>query len=240
MKKVDFASLIVFEDDDYICINKPPFVSTLEDRTDPLNINSIAKGYHPEAHVCHRLDKETSGILALAKSTDAYRNLSIQFEKRRLEKVYHAVVEGKHDFDGVNVYLPIETKPGATAVRINKVEGKEAETVFFTEKAFKNHTLVRCYPLTGRMHQIRIHLACLKSPIVCDTVYGGNPIFLSSLKKRYNASRGEEEEEQPIMRRVALHAVSLTFANLKGDIVTATAPYAKDFGVLVKQLEKYS
>lgn len=239
MKKVDFESLIVYEDNDYICINKPPFVATLEDRNDPVNINKMAKDYHPEAHVCHRLDKETSGVLALAKSTDAYRNLAIQFEKRQVQKMYHAVVAGKHDYDGVSVYLPIETKPGAAAVRINKLEGKEAETVFFTEKAFKHHTLVRCYPLTGRMHQIRIHLACLKSPIVCDSLYGGVPIFLSDLKKRYNANK-EQEEENPIMRRVALHAHTLTFTLLNGEVITATAPYAKDFGVLVKQLEKYS
>lgn len=239
MKKVDFKSLIVFEDDDYICINKPPFVATLEDRNDPVNINKMAKEYHPEAHVCHRLDKETSGILALAKSTDAYRNLAIQFEKRQVQKMYHAVVAGKHDFDGVSVYLPIETKPGLAAVRINKQEGKEAETIFFTEKAYKHHTLVRCYPVTGRMHQIRIHLACLQSPIVCDGLYGGVPIYLSELKKRYNANK-EQEEEAPMMKRVALHAHTLTFALLNGEVNTITAPYAKDFGVLVKQLEKYS
>lgn len=239
MKKVDFKSLIVFEDDDYICINKPPFVATLEDRNDPVNINKMAKEYHPEAHVCHRLDKETSGILALAKSTDAYRNLAIQFEKRQVQKMYHAVVAGKHDFDGVSVYLPIETKPGLAAVRINKQEGKEAETIFFTEKAYKHHTLVRCYPVTGRMHQIRIHLACLQSPIVCDGLYGGVPIYLSELKKRYNANK-EQEEEAPMMKRVALHAHTLSFALLNGEVNTITAPYAKDFGVLVKQLEKYS
>ncbi|TAH27547.1 MAG: RNA pseudouridine synthase [Cytophagales bacterium] len=239
MKKVDFKEIIVFEDEDYICINKPPFIATLEDRNDPVNINKIAKEYHQEAHACHRLDKETSGILALAKSTEAYRNLAIQFEKRKVQKMYHAVVAGKHDYDGVSVYLPIETKPGATSVRINKQEGKEAETIFFTEKAYKNHTLLRCYPLTGRMHQIRIHLACLKTPIVCDATYGGLPVFLSQLKKRYNLPQ-DQEEELPIMKRVALHAVSLTFTNMKGETITATAPYPKDFNVLIKQLEKHT
>jgi 23S rRNA pseudouridine955/2504/2580 synthase len=239
MKQINFKELIVFEDENYICINKPAHISSLEDRNDKININALAKTYHPDAHICHRLDKETSGILALAKNNDAYRHISIQFEKRELQKMYHAVVGGKHDYQGLSVYLPIETKPGASSVRINKQNGKEAETVFFTEKAYKNHTLLRCYPLTGRMHQIRIHLSVLKSPIVSDELYGGKMIYLSDIKKRFNLSK-ESEMENPLMKRVALHASSLTFKNLDGEMVTANAPFAKDFAVLVKQLDKYS
>lgn len=236
MKKVDFRSLIVYENADYILINKPPHVSSLEDRNDPVNINRLAKEYWPDAHVAHRLDKETSGVLAIAKSNDAYRNIAIQFEKREVTKIYHAVVDGVHDFDGINVYLPITAMNNGT-VKIDKQEGKEAETTFFSVKAFKKHTLVECFPLTGRMHQIRIHLACLKAPITCDPKYGGKLIYLSELKKKYNLK--EDKEELPIIQRVALHALSLKFRLMNLEELTVEAPYPKDFAVLIKQLEKY-
>jgi 23S rRNA pseudouridine955/2504/2580 synthase len=236
MKKVDFRKLIVYENEDYIFINKPSHISSLDDRNDPVNINKLAKEYHADAHVAHRLDKETSGILAIAKNNDAYRNIAIQFEKRQVTKIYHAVADGVHDFDGINVYLPITALSNGT-VKIDRQEGKEAETVFYTLKAYKKHTLIECYPLTGRMHQIRIHLSCLKAPIACDPKYGGKPIYLSELKKKYNLKH--DEEESPIIQRVALHALSLKFKLINLEELTVEAPYPKDFGVLIKQLEKY-
>jgi len=237
MKKVEFKNLIVFENEDYILINKPPHISSLDDRNDPVNINKLAKEYFPDAHVAHRLDKETSGILAIAKSNDAYRNLAMQFEHRQVNKIYHAVADGIHDFQGVNVYLPILPMNNGT-VKIDKQNGKEAETIFYSVKAFKKHTLIECHPLTGRMHQIRIHLACLKAPIACDPKYGGKPVFLSELKKKYNQK--QEAEELPMIQRVALHALSLKFKLMNAEEIHVEAPYPKDFQVLVKQLEKYS
>lgn len=237
MKKVDFKSLIVFENEDYILINKPPHISSLDDRNDPVNINKLAKEYFTDSHVAHRLDKETSGILAIAKSNDAYRNIAMQFEHRQVRKVYHAVVDGIHEMDGIDVYLPILPLKNGT-VKIDKQIGKEAETIFYSIKAYKKHTLVECQPLTGRMHQIRIHLACLKAPIACDEKYGGKPVFLSELKKKYNLK--EDKEEFPIIQRVALHAVSLRFKLMNEEELEVEAPYPKDFGVLIKQLEKYN
>ena len=93
-------------------------------------------------------------------------------------------------------------------------------------------------PITGRMHQIRIHLACLKAPIVADSMYGGKDIFLSELKKKFHLK--QDTEELPLIRRVALHAHSLSFNLLDGSPIAVEAPYPKDFGVLVKQLEKFS
>ena len=237
MKKVDFKSLIVYENEDYILINKPPHISSLDDRNDPVNINKLAKEYYSDSHVAHRLDKETSGILAIAKNNDAYRHIAMQFEHRQIRKVYHAVVDGIHDLDGINVYLPILPLKNGT-VKIDKSSGKEAETTFYTIKAYKQHTLVECQPLTGRMHQIRIHLACLKAPITCDPTYGGKPVYLSDLKKKYNQKEGTEEF--PIIQRVALHALSLKFKLMNEEVVEVEAPYPKDFGVLIKQLEKYN
>src|SRR6476469_110324 len=101
MIRPNFKDLIVFENDDFILINKPPYIATLDERNasardNSLSILRLAKAYSEDAQVCHRLDKETSGVLAIAKNPEAYRHLSMQFERRKVEKVYHAVVDGIH------------------------------------------------------------------------------------------------------------------------------------------------
>ena len=238
MKKGDIKEWIVFENDDYFLINKPPHISSLDERTEGTqSIIRLAKEYWPDAQLCHRLDKETSGVLAIAKHPEAYRHLSMQFENRQVTKEYHAVVNGVHDLDGMDVYLPILAL-STGVVKIDKTKGKEAETVFFTIKAYRKNTLVRCLPITGRMHQIRIHLSCLGAPIVGDETYGGKQLFLSEIKRKFNLKK--ETDERPIIQRVALHAHCLMFTGLNGDELDIKAPYPKDFNVLVKKLEEYS
>ncbi len=239
--KLTFEDLIVFENEDYILINKPPRVSSLDERTTDRGGQSIirlAKAYHADAQLGHRLDKETSGILAIAKNPEAYRHLAMQFEHREVTKRYHAVTNGVHSFEGISVYLPISPVKDGTAVRIDRENGKVAETIFNTLQAYRTTTLVECMPVTGRMHQIRVHLMCLKAPIVNDGTYGGKPVYLSDVKRKFNLKEGTEE--LPLINRVALHAYSLTFAMLNGEEQTFVAPYPKDFGVLVRQLEKFS
>lgn len=237
MKKINFKDIILFEDDNYIVVNKPPFISTLEDRTSPINILDIARQYNSEIQICHRLDKETSGALVIAKNNEAYRNIAIQFEHRQVDKIYHAVVEGIHNFEPIKVSAPILLLRKAK-VAISFSEGKPSETLVRTKKAFKRHTLVECKPLTGRMHQIRIHMAYLKAPLAGDELYGGKIVMLSDLKKRFNVTKGEEET--PLFSRVALHAYSIQFTNVDGQTIFVEAPYPKDFEVFLKQLEKNS
>jgi 23S rRNA pseudouridine955/2504/2580 synthase len=238
--RLNFKDLIIFENDDYILINKPPHIASLDERQadNSQSILRLAKEYANDAQLCHRLDKETSGVLAIAKNPAAYRHLSMQFEHRQVEKRYHAVVNGTHDLEMISVYLPIAMKRDGTMVAIDRQKGKEADTIFNTMKVYRNHTLVECMPITGRMHQIRIHLVCLKAPIVCDPTYGGEMIYLSDLKRKFNLKK--ETEEQPLIKRVALHAHSLTFRLLNEEIIKIEAPYPKDFEVLVKQLDKFS
>lgn len=237
--KIDFADLILFEDEDFLLVNKPPHLATLDERTADRggSVLRLAKAHNPELQAAHRLDKETSGVLAFAKNPAAYRHLAMQFEHREVTKRYHAVTNGIHNLEGISVYLPILALKNGTAVKIDRAEGKVAETIFNTLKVYRGYTLVECIPVTGRMHQIRIHLSCLKAPIVCDPQYGGEQIFLSSLKRKFNLKK--ETEEQPLIQRVALHAFSLSFALMNGERVRIEAPYPKDFEVLVKQLNKF-
>jgi 23S rRNA pseudouridine955/2504/2580 synthase len=237
--KINFADIILFENEDFLIVNKPPHLATLDERTLDRggSVLRLAKEYNPNLQAAHRLDKETSGALAFAKNREAYRHLAMQFEHREVTKRYHAVVKGIHDLEGISVYLPILQLKNGTAVTIERMKGKVAETIFNTLKAYRGYTLIECIPITGRMHQIRIHLSCLKAPIVNDPQYGGEPIFLSSIKRKFNLKK--ETEEQPLIQRVALHAHSLSFFLMNGEPVRIEAPYPKDMEVLVKQLNKW-
>jgi 23S rRNA pseudouridine955/2504/2580 synthase len=229
--------IILFENEDIIVVNKPPFISTLDEREGgEVNMLRLAKQYSADAQICHRLDKETSGALIIAKNPAAYRLVSMQFERRKVNKIYHAVINGTHVFDELVVNLPIANL-GNKNVAISRSEGKAAETHFKSLKYFKHYTLVECKPVTGRMHQIRIHLASQRAAIAGDEMYGGAPVFLSEIKRGYRL--GKDQEEQPIIKRFALHAREVTFMINDSQTITVTAPYPKDFATLIKQLERF-
>ena len=238
MKYPNFKDLIIFENDDYIVVNKPPFVASLDERSTAgeVNILRLAKQYADDAQVCHRLDKETSGAIVIAKNPDAYRNLAMQFERRKVKKVYHAIVNGQFQFDNLFIDLPI-LNDGNKSVSIDRQDGKRAETYFNTIKHYKHYTLVECKPVTGRLHQIRIHLATQRAAIAGDHMYKGKPVFLSTLKKGYRIAK--DEEELPIMKRFALHAKQIVFKGLDEQDISVEAPYPKDFTTLLKLLDKF-
>jgi 23S rRNA pseudouridine955/2504/2580 synthase len=232
MAKLNFSDLIIQEHDDFLIVNKPPFLSTLEDRTSPHNVLKMVREEFPDATVGHRLDKETSGVLVVAKHAEAYRHFAMQLENRQVTKIYHAVADGRHSFENRAVTVSIE-KLNDGHVRIGR-QGKPSETYFHTHTIFKQHTLIECHPITGRMHQIRVHLSFLKAPIAGDTYYGGQPVLLSTLKRGFKLAKNAEEE--PFMKRFALHALKIKFLGLSGDSIEAEAPYPKDFKALVHQL----
>ncbi|RED92808.1 RluA family pseudouridine synthase [Marinoscillum furvescens] len=236
VKGITLKELILFENDNYLVINKPPYISTLEDRNDPIDILKLAKEHHPDAQVCHRLDKETSGALVIAKHNDAYRHFAIMLEKRQVKKVYHAVIAGIHEFDNLEADQPI--LPSNSKSRIDFRAGKPSLTLVSTLETFRAHTLIKCFPVTGRLHQIRVHLAFHDAPICGDPAYGGDFVYLSQLKRNFNLSKNTEQE-RPIIPRVALHAHDIAFRDLNEEIIEVAAPYPKDFAVLVKQLRKY-
>lgn len=239
LKGITLKDLLIFENDHYLVINKPPYISTLDDRNDPVDILKLAKEHHADAQVCHRLDKETSGALVIAKNQEAYRHFAIMLERRQVKKVYHAVVGGIHEFDNVSADQPIYSTNSKS--RVDFREGKPSLTLISTLETFKYHTLVKCFPVSGRLHQIRVHLAFHKAPISCDPVYGGEYIYLSGIKKNFNLSR-HTDEEKPILPRVALHAHNIAFYDFDANeerTIEVEAPYPKDFGVLIKQLRKY-
>jgi len=231
-----FKDSIVFENTNYLVINKWPGISTLSDRNQQICLLDHARKYHSEIQVCHRLDKETSGVLVFAKNQQAYRELSIQFQNRTVEKVYHAIVEGRHNFDNQLINLPLH-QGRRGHVRVSHSLGKDAETMVDTLAQYKLHALTECKPITGRTHQIRVHLAAVDAPIVGDTNYGGNELLLSNIKRHYNLAKNSVE--RPLLSRPALHAKSIRFEISEGQSQKFEAEYPKDMRVALKQLDKY-
>ncbi len=234
MKKSNFSEWIIFEDEDLFFVNKPPHLSVLEDRSSPDNLLAMARLHWPDAQACHRIDKETSGLVIFAKNPETYREISILFETRKVEKIYHAVCMYSADFQDFLIDLPIVISSKGKA-KISKKEGKSSQTTINTLEAFKHFTLLECKPLTGRLHQIRVHLAAVNHPLAADTLYGGELPYLSPLKKKFKMAK--DKEETPMINRVALHAYSLSFTLQKK--YTAIAPYPRDIDAFVKILKKY-
>lgn len=226
--------LLLDETEDFMIANKPPFLSTLEDRKDPVDVLSLARDYISTSKVCHRLDKETSGALVIAKNDDFYKYMAGCFEHRDVTKLYHTLVEGRHEIDELVLEKPIYSSNSRS--RIDFADGKPSITMVKTIEIYKMHTLLACMPFTGRMHQIRVHLADAKMPICGDDFYGGKPIFLSHFKRNFTI--GKNREETPMMPRLSLHAAGLAFPLPSGKKYSIKAPYPKDFMATLRQLEK--
>ena len=175
---------IVFENDDLLVVNKPAgMVVHPAAGHDTGTLVHAVLGYDPDIEgiggeerpgVVHRLDKETSGLILLAKNDHAHRWLQDQFRLRKVEKTYLALVDGAPPTPNGRVEAPIGRDPShrKKMAIMPPGKGREAVSEYVTLEAFKEHTLLEFHPLTGRTHQIRLHCMFLGCPIVGDKVYG--------------------------------------------------------------------
>ncbi|MFO0972520.1 MAG: RluA family pseudouridine synthase [Phycisphaerae bacterium] len=186
----------------------------------------------------HRLDRDASGLLLFARTRDALRHLVRQFEERRVEKVYWALVAGRVDRDG-EIDKPIRNHPDGTHAMVSESGGKAALTRYTVLERFAGHSLLECRPVTGRLHQIRVHLAAIGHPLAVDPLYGSpQGLFLSAIKRDYRPSR--RHAERALVDRLTLHARSIALAHpVSGAAVSFEAEPPKDLRAAIFQLRRW-
>lgn len=238
-KNADYT--VIYADDDIIVFNKRSGLLIAADRYDPTapRLDVLAEPEFGRLFAVHRIDKDTSGLVVYARNENAHRELSLQFQKRLVHKEYHCLVYGRPMWNDLHVTLPLLPDGDARhRTVVNQRQGKPAVTDFEFLGAAGPYSWIKAKPLTGRTHQIRVHLQKNGLSIVCDPLYSGNqkPVLLSELKKRYN---GDTWEERPLLNRLALHAYKITFTHpATKQEVTFTADYSKDMDSTRKQLAK--
>ncbi len=204
---------VIFSDADILLINKPAGISVLPEGWDK-DANYLVKELEKTFNkiwTVHRIDKLTSGIILFALNAEAHRSLNIQFEKRRVEKKYHALINGNPTWDEKITKFPLRANVGRKRrTVVDERNGVSAETKFKVKERYPTSTLVEATPITGRTHQIRVHAYALGHPLVGDVLYSA--------------------PESRIIQRTALHARSLIFTHpTTGNKVSFEADYPNDF-----------
>jgi RluA family pseudouridine synthase len=186
--------------------------------------------------IVHRLDKETSGVLLLARSAEAHRSFNTQFEKHQVSKVYHALVVGNPEWQEQTVSLPLRPN-GDRQHRtvIDQQSGKPAVTHFTVLERYGEYTLLEAVPETGRTHQIRAHLSALGLSIVGDKLYARR----IDPQDQDNAHEPQQNNELPIglADSMRLHAISLEINHPhSGERMKFTAPYSTEMLAILQHL----
>lgn len=251
----DLPIEVVYEDEFLTVVNKPAgmvthpargnwrgtLVNALQFHFDRLS--TLAGENRPG--IVHRLDRDTTGLLVVAKDERIHHKLALQFELRSVQKEYLAIVYGVPQRDSDYIEQPIGFHPVSRekmAIRSASDGGKSAATFYTVEERFRGYALVRCQPRTGRTHQIRIHLNHIGHPIVADKRYSGRDRLtletLLSLERR--DTHPADEPETTLIDRQALHANVLRFqhpATSKELFLTAALP--ADFAQTLEALRAH-
>jgi 23S rRNA pseudouridine1911/1915/1917 synthase len=238
---------ILYEDEHLAAVNKPPgmvvhpakghWSGTLTSALAFHFQNLSAAGGPTRPGIVHRLDRDTSGVLLVAKTDQAHFALSEQFEARTVEKEYFAIIVGVPDKDRDVIDLPIGIHPyqrEKMAIRRDHPSSRPAQTFYEVAERFDGFAAVRVMPKTGRTHQIRVHLTAVGCPVLCDKQYGG----------RSSVTRGEIRRDlndrEVLLSRQALHARRLKLKHpISGELLELEAPIAVDLETALAELRQY-
>jgi RluA family pseudouridine synthase len=255
---------ILFEDSHLLALDKPAGLPVSPDRLEPQRPN-LMKLLHRDLERgaswakeraltylmnAHRLDPPASGVILLAKDRPTLVALASEFGSEKPVRIHVALVRGASEHASFECDAKLAPHPlRAGYMKVDTREGKRSRTEFTVREAFDGYLLLECRPLTGRAHQVRVHLKHLKLPLVGDELYGGAPLWLSTLKPQYRLKPGKSE--QPLIARAALHAEQLILRhpNAEGSSsgsegakgsVRIESPWPNDFAVAVKYLRRYA
>lgn len=232
----DIALSVLYEDADVLVIDKPAGLVVHPGAGNPGGtlVNALLHfdpklAALPRAGIVHRLDKDTSGVMVVARTLPAHASLVAQLSERDVHRQYLAIVVGAL-VSGGSISAPIDRHPRDRIRMAVREDGREATTHYRLRERYRAHTALECRLETGRTHQIRVHMQHLKHPIVGDPLYGG------ALK----LPKGASEELAAALRgfrRQALHAETLEFAHpASGAPVRCTAPPPADMQALMRAL----
>ncbi|MBC8493366.1 MAG: 23S rRNA pseudouridine(1911/1915/1917) synthase RluD [Candidatus Thioglobus sp.] len=237
----DIAIDVVYEDDDIIVVNKPVGLVTHPGAGNWTGTLANALLYYDpslanldRAGIVHRLDKNTSGLMVVARSELAQKNLVEQLQTHAVSREYSAIVYG-HMISGGTVDAPIgrDPKDRIRQAVLEEGEGKEAVTHYRVIDRFAHHTHVKCILETGRTHQIRVHMSHIEHPLIADPMYGGKIRF---------PKKADEQLKDALKKfnRQALHAKKLTLSHpITGEEMSWKAPLPQDLQELLAVLSLY-
>ena len=237
----DIAIDVVYEDEDIIVVNKPVGLVTHPGAGNWTGtLANALLHYEPSlatldrAGIVHRLDKNTSGLMVVARSELAQKNLVEQLQTHAVSREYSAIVYG-HMISGGTVDAPIgrDPKDRIRQAVVEEGEGKEAVTHYRVIDRFAHHTHVKCILETGRTHQIRVHMSHIEHPLIADPMYGGKIRF---------PKKADEKLKEVLKKfnRQALHAKKLTLSHpITGEEMSWKASLPKDLQDLLQALEKF-
>lgn len=229
---------IILENEQFIAVNKPSGLLSIPDRIgEDISLKKILLEKYGQVYTVHRLDRDTSGVIVFAKTEESHQQLSRLFEGREMEKYYVGLVYGNMMNASGSIDAPIMEHPGKTTRMMTHAKGKTSLTDYEVLESFRLFSWVQFRIHTGRTHQIRVHMQHIGHPIVCDEIYGDpKPVLLSALKKNFKLSK-TEEEERPILNRLALHSSRLKFV-LNDETFDLNAEPPKDLRAVLQQLRK--
>jgi 23S rRNA pseudouridine1911/1915/1917 synthase len=242
----DIPLNVIFEDEYILAINKQPDIVVHPARSYKSgtlvnalvnHCRSLSSGTHYfRPGIVHRLDKDTTGVMIVAKTDEAQWKLAEQFRNRTTHKTYIAVVHGSPELDSDKIQNLIGMHPTNREKSVVRADiGKEAITIYKVLERFRGYSLVELDLLTGRTHQIRVHMSHIGHPIVADTLYGGRLVYPWQIK-----DMPEPVPQEPVIVRQALHAWKLEIDHPKTGVrLHLSAPLHKDMENLVEMLREY-
>lgn len=245
---------ILFEDEHLLALDKPANVRLSPDRSEPQRVHLMkllhagiveGKPWARQRQLAylmnvHRLDFETGGVLLLAKNKPALIALANLFGSDKPLLTCQALVQGAPNQASFEIDAPLAFHPVTPGlIQVDRIRGKRSRTRCELLETFSGYSLLQCRPLTGRPHQIRVHLQHHGLPVVGDSTYGGQPLLLSTLKSSFRLK--PNRTERPLLSQAALHATQLSFDHpVTGETVTIKAPLPKDLNVALKYLRRYA